>query len=245
MRNRIIYANLVTALLALLLLPAGSPAADFEEERSELVKELIVQFKRHEPAGIKDPSQDVVRAMLETRRHEFVPDDLEDEAYENRPLPIGFGQTISQPFIVMLMTELLKPESGNKVLEVGTGSGYQAAVLSQIVDHVHSIEIIPELAEQARNKMDRLGYGNVTVVHGDGYYGIPEHAPYDSIIVTAAAGHVPPPLVDQLAPGGRMAIPVGQPFMTQQLMLVEKDMSGETTTRSILPVAFVPLTGGH
>ena len=161
-------AFLMAAVPIFLFQSACSYAADFQEERRELVEQLIVQVKQYAPAGIKEPSQDVVRAMLETRRHEFVPDDLEDEAYENRPLPIGFGQTISQPFIVMLMTELLKPESGHKVLEVGTGSGYQAAVLSQIVDHVHSIEIIPELAEQARRAINELGYDNIAVMHGDG-----------------------------------------------------------------------------
>jgi protein-L-isoaspartate(D-aspartate) O-methyltransferase len=160
-------------------------------------------------------------------------------------LPIGYGQTISQPYIVALMTDLLKVNSGDVVLELGTGSGYQAAILSGLVKRVYTIEIIEPLARQAKSRLARLGYGNVTTRLGDGYYGWPEYAPFDGIIVTAAASHVPPPLIEQLKPGGRMVIPVGDRFFTQQLLLVEKTADGQITTRQVLPVRFVPLTGEH
>jgi protein-L-isoaspartate(D-aspartate) O-methyltransferase len=176
-------------------------------------------------------------------RHEFVPGGRAGQAYENRPLPIGHGQTISQPYIVALMTDLLEPRPGDKVLEVGTGSGYQAAVLAELVDRVYTLEIIEPLAQTAEERLRRLGYANVVVSVGDGYDGWESHAPFDAIIVTAAAGHVPPPLVRQLKPGGRMVIPVGHRFMTQYLMLVEKDAAGAVSSRQVLPVAFVPLTG--
>jgi protein-L-isoaspartate(D-aspartate) O-methyltransferase len=193
--------------------------------------------------GALDPR--VMEVLARVPRHEFVPDAEKFHAYENRPLPVGFGQTISQPYIVALMTDLLKVGSEGVVLEVGTGSGYQAAVLSEIVRSVYSIEIIKELAESAAERLKRLGYGNVEVRTGDGYYGWKEHAPFDGIVVTAAAGHIPPPLIEQLKPGGRMVIPVGGPFFVQQLMLVEKGQEGDIQTRQVLPVAFVPLTGGH
>lgn len=195
-----------------------------------------------EAEGIKD--QAVLRAMRKVPRHKFVPGQ-EKRAYENWPLPIGYGQTISQPYIVGLMTDLLDVDKDDIVLEVGTGSGYQAAVLAEIVKHVYTIEIIKPLGLSARARLRRLGYTNVTVKVGDGYYGWPEHAPFDAIIVTAAASHIPPPLVKQLKPGGKMAIPVGNPFQVQNLMLVEKRPDGKIRTRNILPVAFVPLTGGH
>lgn len=184
----------------------------------------------------------VMRAMRETPRHEFVPPDRTPAAYENRPLPIGFGQTISQPFIVALMTDLLAVSEDAKVLEVGAGSGYQAAVLSALVREIHAVEIIPELARDCRERMRRLGYRNVTIHEGDGYHGLEEEAPFDSIIVTAAAPTIPPPLVRQLKPGGRMVIPVGGVFAVQHLMIVEKDAEGRVSTRQILPVRFVPLT---
>jgi len=187
----------------------------------------------------------VMQTIASIERHEFVPGDLEPSAYENRPLPIGYGQTISQPYIVALMTDFLDLDSDDVVLEVGTGSGYQAAVLSDLVKQVYSIEIIAPLAQLAKTRLYRLGFNNVTTRLADGYYGWEEHAPFDAIVVTAAAGHVPPPLIDQLRPGGRMVIPVGSRFFVQQLLLVEKTMDGKVKTRQVLPVRFVPLTGEH
>ena len=185
----------------------------------------------------------VIGALDAVPRHRFVPANQVRNAYANRPLPIGHGQTISQPYIVALMTELLAPKAGDIVLEVGTGSGYQAAVLAELVARVHTIEIVEPLATSAALRLRQLGYRNVEVRLGDGYHGWPEHAPYDGIIVTAAADAIPPPLIQQLKPGGRMVIPVGAPFFTQDLILLEKDAKGKVSTRSVLPVAFVPLTG--
>jgi protein-L-isoaspartate(D-aspartate) O-methyltransferase len=193
--------------------------------------------------GIED--QAVLGAMLAVPRHLFVPDEHRDRAYGDHPLPIGHGQTISQPYIVAFMTELLELQPGDRVLEVGTGSGYQAAVASMLADSVFSVEIVPELAADAEARLDRLGYRDVRVRNADGYFGWEQHAPYDAIFVTAAAGHVPPPLLQQLVPGGRMAIPVGGPFQVQNLVLVEKAADGTVTTRSVLPVRFVPLTGAR
>jgi len=193
--------------------------------------------------GTLDPK--VLEAMLAVPRHELVPPAQREHAYENRPLPIGYGQTISQPYIVALMTDLLEPSPDDVILEVGTGSGYQAAVLAELVRDVYSIEIVPELARRAAGDLERLGYENVEVKTGDGYHGWPEHAPFDGIVVTAAASHIPSPLVQQLAPGARMIIPVGGPFAIQQLTLVEKTPEGKVRTRQVLPVTFVPLTGEH
>jgi len=187
----------------------------------------------------------VIKALQQVPRHEFVPQQEQRFAYNNRPLPIGYGQTISQPYIVAIMTDLLGTDPQSKVLEVGTGSGYQAAVLAEIVAQVYSIEIIQPLGEAAKERLGRLGYHNVEVKIGDGYYGWEAHAPYDGIVVTAAASHVPPPLIKQLKPGGRMVIPVGSRFMTQELLLIEKTADNELITRQILPVMFVPLTGRH
>ncbi len=187
----------------------------------------------------------VLSALGIVERHEFVPDQQKRFAYENRPLSIGHGQTISQPYIVALMTDLVEPDKDDVVLEVGTGSGYQAAILSGLVKQIYSIEIVPPLAHQAEARLERLGYDNVTTRLGDGYYGWEEHAPFDSIVVTAAASHVPPPLVKQLRPGGRMVIPVGGRFMTQQLLLIEKTEPGEVKSWQISAVRFVPLTGEH
>ena len=184
----------------------------------------------------------VLQVMSSVPRHLFVPRNLQDEAYENRPLPIGHGQTISQPYIVAIMTDLLNVDANDVVLEVGTGSGYQAAVLSPLVKRVHTIEIIEPLAKQAALRLRTLGYRNVEVRHADGYYGWKEAGPFDAIIVTAAASHIPPPLVQQLKPGGTMIIPVGGPFATQYLLLVRKAANGKVTTRQVLPVIFVPLT---
>jgi protein-L-isoaspartate(D-aspartate) O-methyltransferase len=187
----------------------------------------------------------VIDALGKVPRHEFVLPTRQHQAYENRPLPIGYGQTISQPYIVAIMTDLLQLEPGDKVLEIGTGSGYQAAVAAELAKKVYSIEIIERLGRKAKKRLKQLGYDNVKVRLGDGYYGWKEHAPYDAIIVTAAASHIPPPLVRQLKRGGRMIIPVGSRFATQQLVLVEKDDKGELRTRQLMPVTFVPLTGGH
>jgi protein-L-isoaspartate(D-aspartate) O-methyltransferase len=184
----------------------------------------------------------VMAAMAKVPRHRFVPFLQEAFAYENRPLPIGEGQTISQPYIVALMTELLDPKPGDRVLEVGTGSGYQAAVLAELVAKVHTIEIVEPLGKRATQLLGELGYRNVEVRIGDGYGGWPAAAPFDSIIVTAAPAAIPQPLVDQLKPGGRMVIPVGGSSEVQQLLVVEKQADGRTTTKRTLPVRFVPLT---
>ncbi|MEE4192572.1 MAG: protein-L-isoaspartate(D-aspartate) O-methyltransferase [Halieaceae bacterium] len=188
-------------------------------------------------------SERVLNAMAKTPRHEFVGSDMQSRAYLNTALPITHGQTISQPFIVALMTDFIDPEPDHVVLEVGTGSGYQAAVLSPLVSHIYSIEIIPGLTESAAAVLDRLGYDNITLRTGDGYAGWPEHAPFDGIIVTAAAPHIPAPLVEQLKPGGRMIIPVDSSGGAQELILVEKSLDGGITERDVLPVRFVPFTG--
>ena len=187
----------------------------------------------------------VMSAMSRVARHEFVPRDLRRYAYDNRPLPIGYGQTISQPYIVALMTDLLGLGTESKVLEIGTGSGYQAAVLAEMGARVFTIEIIPELGSQVAERFAALGYTSITSRVGDGYYGWEEEAPFDAIIVTAASSIIPPPLVSQLEPGGVLVIPVGGPFSVQQLTVVEKDESGVVRTKQVLPVAFVPVTGGH
>jgi protein-L-isoaspartate(D-aspartate) O-methyltransferase len=183
----------------------------------------------------------VMAAMRAVPRHAFVPLGEQRYAYANGPLPIGQGQTISQPYIVALMTELLRPEPGDVVLEIGTGSGYQAAVLSCLVERVYSLEVLPALARDAAARLADLGFDNVTCRQGDGNLGWPEPAPYDGIIVTAAAPAIPPPLVEQLRPGARLVIPVGPPYGHQVLRVVEKDLEGATTERDILGVVFVPL----
>lgn len=185
--------------------------------------------------------QPTLDAMLKVPRHLFVPGYVRSRAYYDGPLPIGFGQTISQPYIVAYMTSILKPEKGDKVLEIGTGSGYQAAVLAEIVDSVFTVEIVPELAEQAKETLDSLGYKNVWVKNGDGFYGWKEHAPYDKIIVTAAPEEIPPRLIEQLKEGGKMIIPIGGESSFQYLVLVEKK-KGEVIEKGMLPVRFVPFT---
>ena len=232
--------------LALLTWAPISFSIDYDGERRKLLK-LIEQDVRETEIYIGKSSFDpaVMLAMGKVARHAFVPEQYRYYSYENRPLPIGHGQTISQPYIVALMTDLLSVSPTDKALEVGTGSGYQAAILAELVDKVYSIEIIDELAEQAASVLEQQGYTNVHTRTGDGYYGWPEQAPFDVIVVTAAAGHIPPPLIKQLKPGGRMVIPVGSRFMTQQLVLVLKDEHGGVTTRQIVPVRFVPLTGKH
>lgn len=215
---------------------------EIDETRFAVMRKSMVdqQIKRR---GVRN--KDVLEAMESVPRHLFVPDKMQSRAYDDNPLPIGHGQTISQPFVVAYMTEVLQVDDSSVVLEIGTGSGYQAAILSVLVNKVYTIEIIEKLAESASETLRKLGYDNVGVKHGDGYYGWPEHAPYDAIIVTAAAGHIPPPLVEQLKNGGRMIIPVGGAFMTQNLVLVTKDAEGNVSTRNMIPVIFVPLTGKH
>jgi protein-L-isoaspartate(D-aspartate) O-methyltransferase len=193
-----------------------------------------------EARGVTDAA--VLAAMRQVPRHEFVPARYQELAYADHPVPIGHDQTISQPYIVALMTELLAVKPGAKVLEVGTGSGYQAAVLAAVGAQVYTIEIIEPLAKAAAARLRRLGYDNVLVQAGDGYAGWPEHAPFDRIIVTAAADPVPPPLVAQLKPGGRLVIPVGAPAAPQTLVVIEKDAAGRVRARDTIPVAFVPLT---
>ena len=187
----------------------------------------------------------VKKALSNVPRDKFVPKDLTDLAFYNGPLAIGYGQTISQPYIVALMTDLLELEADHTVLEIGTGSGYQAAILSQLCKQVYSIEYVPELAEIARARLQKLGYDNVETKAGNGYDGWPEHAPYDGIIVTAAAAHIPDALIEQLKPGGRLVIPVGEPYLHQELELVEKTEDGEIKIKEILGVAFVPFRGEH
>ncbi|MFN2309416.1 MAG: protein-L-isoaspartate(D-aspartate) O-methyltransferase [Gammaproteobacteria bacterium] len=192
--------------------------------------------------GIDALSEPVRQALLDVPRHAFVPDALQEAAYDNGALPIGEGQTISQPYIVAIMTELLALKPEHQVLEIGTGSGYQTAILARLVRQVYSIEIVAALAEQATQRLERLGYTNITTRTGDGYQGWPEAAPFDAIIITAATGVVPPPVVEQLRPGGRLIVPLDVGF-DQQLMLYQKDADGHLEQRNVLPVAFVPMTG--
>jgi protein-L-isoaspartate(D-aspartate) O-methyltransferase len=189
--------------------------------------------------GIK--SERVLEAMRRVPRHEFVPEHLRPRAYDDAPLPIGQGQTISQPYIVAYMTEAIDPQPGQRVLEVGTGSGYQAAVLAELVGEVYSVELLPALADEAKARLARLGYNNVKVKSGDGYLGWPEAAPFDAVVVTCGAKHVPEPLFEQLKPGGKMVIPVGAAGDEQSLRLIVKGPRGERQDRELLPVRFVPL----
>lgn len=206
-----------------------------ETERHRLVEQGIRR------QGISD--ERILEAMRRVPRHRFVPAPLQPQAYQNNPLPIGHGQTISQPYIVAYMNEMLDLDPGDKVLEIGTGSGYHAATLSELTPNVYSIEIIRELGEQAAGYYQDLGYHTIQTKIADGYYGWDEHAPYDGIIVTAAAGHIPPPLIEQLKPGGIIVIPIGSPYQTQTLMKVTKDEDGNIRTQRDLPVRFVPMTG--
>ncbi len=199
-----------------------------------------VAFTRH-MIGRDYLDPQVMAAMREVPRDAFVPPDLIDAAFDNGPLPIGHGQTISQPYIVALMTDMLQLRPEYRVLEIGTGSGYQTAILSRLCRQVYSMEVVPELSEAAQRLFQRLGYDNILARTGNGYEGWPDYAPYDGIIVTAAAGYIPPALIEQLKPGGRLVIPVGQPYSHQELILVEKDPQGEIHSRDILGVAFVPL----
>ena len=205
----------------------------FRQKRDEMVLQTI------ERRGVT--SEAVLKSMRKVKRHLFVPENVIANAYEDRPLPIGYGQTISQPFIVAYMTEIINPKPQYKVLEIGTGSGYQAAVLAEVVKEVYTIEIIPDLGKAASARLQKLGYNNVNVKITDGYFGWPERGPYDAIVVTAAAEFVPPPLLEQLREGGKIIIPIGAPFMNQNLMLIEKN-GKKITTKNLMPVAFVPFT---
>jgi protein-L-isoaspartate(D-aspartate) O-methyltransferase len=213
---------------------------DRSAARAKMVEEIVrLNASVAAETGRAEISPRVLDAMRSVPRHEFVPEAEREHAYHNRPLPIGHGQTISQPFIVALMTDLLEIEPADRVLEIGTGSGYQAAVLARLAAQVFSIEIVEPLGREAAGTLARLGYRNITTKIGDGYAGWPEHAPYDGIIVTAAPEHIPADLIDQLKPGGRMVIPVGG--FDQDLRVVKKRADGTTTTEEIIPVRFVPL----
>ena len=227
------YRRFVLVLFCLLILFQAA-GADYRKERKRLVENHIIR------EGIKDPL--VIESMLTVPREEFVPDNLKKKAYLNQALPVGYGQTISQPYIVALMTELLGVDGDDTVLEIGTGSGYQAAVLAQIVKEVYTIEIIKPLGIKAEKRLKRLGYSNISSKIGDGYFGWEAYATFDAIIVTAAADHIPPPLIKQLKKGGKMCIPVGQPYFTQVLKLLEKDEQGKIHIYDIIPVIFVPFT---
>jgi len=227
---------LLLALTAAVDAPATSDA-EYAARRKALVQEIA-----RDQMGVGRISRPVLEAMQSVPRHLFVSEAAQPYAYEDRPLPIGHGQTISQPYIVAAMTELLKPGRDHKVLEIGTGSGYQAAVLSKLVAKVYTIEIVEPLAAEAKARLAKLGYANVEVRAGDGYEGWPEAAPFDAIMVTAGAEQVPRPLVEQLKPGGRMVIPVGPVHSVQELMVVEKRADGSVAQRKVIPVRFVPFT---
>lgn len=218
----------------------GSGVAQQEEEFAARREAMVT--RQIERRGIDDPG--VLAAMRAVPRHRFVPASELRQAYADSPLPIGYGQTISQPFIVAYMCQIARLDSTSRVLEVGTGSGYHASVMAQIADTVYTMEIVPQLADRARRTITPLGYDNIVARTADGYYGWPEAAPFDAIVVTAAPESIPPPLVRQLAEGGRMIIPVGHPFLTQYLVLVEKK-DGRVRSRQLMPVRFVPLTGRH
>jgi protein-L-isoaspartate(D-aspartate) O-methyltransferase len=239
--------RITAAALGLLLLPAAcADPVDDTAERAALLREIEQQVEEtslHLGSDRLDPR--VAAAMLAVPRHELVPPHLRAEAYRNRPLPIGAGQTISQPYIVAIMSQLLRVGPGDRVYELGTGSGYQAAVLAEMGVEVYTVEIVPELAERARAALKRLGYDRVHVRAGDGWLGWPAAAPFDGIIVTAAAERIPEPLVDQLRTGGRLVIPVGPAGWVQQLIVLTKEADGALAREEILPVRFVPVTGEH
>lgn len=248
MMSQKLFHGLVLLLFAwILLVPGPAHSEDpTQSERDQMIREIEQDVRETSQYLDRDVLSDpVLGALGKVPRHLFVPEDQVEWAYENRPLPIGYGQTISQPYIVAIMTELLKLQPDHRVLEIGTGSGYQAAILAEIADQVYTIEIVEELADSAALRIKDLGYERIHTRPGDGYFGWESKAPFDAIVVTAAASHIPPPLVKQLKPGGRMIVPVGSRFMVQQLLLVQKDSSGHVTTQQILPVRFVPLTGNH
>lgn len=224
---------IIGLVVLILVAPDLLTGQDYDSRRIQMVEQQIAA------RGIDDGA--VLEAMRSVERHKFVEGKLAQDAYSDRPLPIGHGQTISQPYIVAYMTEMVRPREDMRVLEIGTGSGYQAAVLAKIVDSVFTIEIVEPLASGAARRLNELGYENVLTKHADGYWGWEEKSPFDAIVVTAAAEHIPPPLIEQLKDGGRMIIPLGSPFFTQNLVLVRKE-GEDVTTRNLLPVRFVPFT---
>ena len=221
---------LVTLTILVILFPNDDP---YLSMRERMVK---IQIKNR---GIENKA--TLNSMSKVERHQFVPENLKNEAYDDNPLPIGFGQTISQPYIVAYMIAAINPQANYKILEIGTGSSYQAAVLAEIVKEVYTIEIVEELFSSAKKRIERLGYKNIKLKYADGYYGWKEAAPFDAIVVTATAEYIPPPLLEQLKDGGKMIIPIGSPFFNQNLVLVEKS-GKDFTTESLLPVRFVPFT---
>ncbi len=238
----VLHRQFIRAALCILLLAhltsRSSMAAEYSPaaEQNIAVQEMLEVIQGY---GMKDP--EILRAIERVPRHRFVPENKRKYSYDDTPLPIGYGQTISQPYIVAEMTRQLQLSATSKILEIGTGSGYQAAVLAEITPHVYSIEIIKPLLERARKTLQENGYGDIRLLHADGYYGWPQAAPFDGIIVTCAAGHIPPPLIEQLAVGGRMLIPVGKRFGTQFLILVTKNEDQSITSRNLMAVRFVPL----
>ena len=231
--------NLPSMILYAALLLACAPRSDSPEEDQAAVARRGMVAQQIESRGIRDSR--VLEALRAVPRHRFVPASLASEAYRDQPLPIGHGQTISQPYIVALMTELAHPGHGERALEIGTGSGYQAAILSRLVKQVYTIEIVEPLGREAAGRLRNLGYANVTVRIGDGYQGWKEAAPFDIILVTAAPERVPQSLIDQLAPGGRLVVPVGPAGGIQSLQLIKKEPDGSTIAREVLPVRFVPM----
>jgi protein-L-isoaspartate(D-aspartate) O-methyltransferase len=241
-----LMTRLLVGVLLMMFIPGTTPALQLADHyidaRNKMVKLIEDEvLKTSEYLEKQNLDQRVLKTIKTVPRHLFVPENQRHAAYENRPLPIGYGQTISQPYIVAIMTDLIAPKSQHKALEIGTGSGYQAAILSHLVDKVFTMEIVEPLGKLAQARLQKLDYQNVVVTIEDGYHGWESEAPFDIIIVTAAASHIPPPLIKQLKPGGKMIIPVGSRFMTQQLLLVEKDQQAKTTVRQVLPVRFVPL----
>ncbi|HTP94477.1 MAG TPA: protein-L-isoaspartate(D-aspartate) O-methyltransferase [Burkholderiales bacterium] len=251
-RNRATHLACVPLIVFAILLAEAAFAApalaqdEYALERRRMVAEIeSIARELGRETGRERLTERVLQAFAKVPRHRFVPADLAAQAYANRPLPIGLGQTISQPFIVALSTDLIEPKAGDTVLEIGTGSGYQAAVLAELVESVYSIELVEPLGRQAQSRLQALGYRNVEVRIGNGYLGWPEKAPFDAILVTAAAPQIPQALIEQLKPGGRMVIPVGAQWHRQDLLLLRKGADGKVTTRSVLPVRFVPMTGGN
>ena len=227
------------------MLGFSAHAQDHAAQRARMVAEVDAMYaETRRETGLAAMSPEVRRALGKVERHRLVPAGEASRAYRNHPLPIGSGQTISQPYIVALSADLLQPKSGDVVLEVGTGSGYQAAVLAEVVSKVYSVELIPSLGNEARKRLEELGYGNIEIRIGDGYAGWPENAPFDGIVVTAAAPRVPQALVDQLKRGGRMVIPVGREMDIQHLLVLTKRPDGSLEQKRVLPVRFVPLVPG-
>ena len=244
---RAVWNSLVALASAVIPAAGGMIEAQaqeaYEPQRRRMVEEVVALARESRAAtGRVTLSERVLSAMAKVPRHDFVPADQKAAAYANRPLPIGLGQTISQPFIVALMTDLMEVKPGDRVLEIGTGSGYQAAVLAELAGTVYTVEIVEPLAREAAGRLKQLGYRNVVAKSGDGYQGWPEHAPFDAIMVTAAPREVPQPLIEQLKPGGRLVVPVGRQATGQELLLIEKKPDGTVARRNILAVRFVPLT---